>query len=185
MVMSRGSSEPQAVDFSGQMAQDPVTQNTATDTGTGDGSRLEDTSPPPGGRQSLTETEPDNPPGSSGRERSSAETEDSLITISSPTNPAWMPPAGADDHLVEMLISLSGASSQRLEAVRDTAILYYDWEGIADVDRATAAYLTAQAFGALGDKRNALAWAQRALDLDPGNAAYRTYVTDLQGGQRP
>ena len=185
VVMSRGSSEPQAVDFSGQMAQDPVTQNTAADTGTGDGSRREDTSPPPGGRQSLTETESDNQPGSSGREMISAETEDSLITISSPTNPAWMSPAGADDHLVEMLISLSGASSQRLEAVRDTAILYYDWEGIADVDRATAAYLTAQAFGALGDKSNALAWAQRALDLDQDNSTYRNYVTDLQGGRRP
>ncbi len=82
----------------------------------------------------------------------SAETEDSPITIPAPTNPAWMSPAGTDDHLVEMLISLSGASSQRLEAVRDTAILYYDWEGLADVDRAMAA---------------------------------RTYVTDLQGGQRP
>ncbi len=115
----------------------------------------------------------------------SAETKDSLITIPAPTNPAWMSPAGADDHLVEMLISLSGAPSQRLEAVRDTAILYYDWEGVADVDRAMAAYLTAQAFGALGDKRNALAWAQRALDLDPDKSVYRTYVTDLQGGQRP
>ena len=96
-----------------------------------------------------------------------------------------MSPAGADDHLVEMLISLSGASPQRLEAVRDTAILYHDWEGLADVDRATAAYLTAQAFGALGDQPNALAWAQRALDLDPNKSVYRTYVTDLQGGQRP
>ncbi len=125
------------------MAQDPVTQNTATDTGTGDGSRPEDTGPPPGGRQSLTETEADNPPANSGREMISAETEDSLITI------------------------------------------YYDWEGLADIDRAMAAYLTAQAFGALGDKRNALAWAQRTLDLDPDDAVYRTYVTDLQGGQRP
>ncbi|MCH8938726.1 MAG: serine/threonine protein kinase [Gemmatimonadetes bacterium] len=185
VVMSRGSSEPQAVDFSGQMAQDPVTQNTATDTGTGDGSRPEDTSPPPGGRQSLTETEPDNPPGNSGREMISAETEDSLITIPAPTNPAWMSPAGADDHLVEMLLSLSDASPQRLKAVLDTAILYYDGEGIAELDRATAAFLAAQAFGALGDRRNALTWAQRALDLDPGDAVYRTYVTDLQGGQRP
>ena len=115
----------------------------------------------------------------------SAETEDSLITIPAPTNPAWMSPAGADDHLVEMSISLSGASSQRLEAVRDTAVLYYDWEGLADVDRAMAAYLTAQAFGALGDKRNALAWSQRALDLDTDKSVDRTYVTDLQGGQRP
>jgi len=115
----------------------------------------------------------------------SAETEDSLITIPAPTNPAWMSPAGADDHLVEMLISLSGASSQRLEAVRDTAIPYYDWEGLADVDRAMAAYLTGQAFGALGDKRNALAWSQRALDLDTDKSVDRTHVTDLQGGQRP
>ena len=185
VVMNRGSSEPQAVDSLGQMAQDPVTQNTATDTGTGEGSRPEGTGPPPGGRQGLTETETDNPPGNGGREMISAETEDSLITIPAPTNPAWMSSAGADDHLVEMLISLSGASSQRLEAVRDTAILYYDWEGLADVDRAMAAYVTAQAFGALGDKRNALAWARRALDLDPNDRAYRTYVTDLQGGQRP
>ncbi len=63
--------------------------------------------------------------------------------------------------------------------------IYYDWEGLADVDRAMAAYLTAQAFGALGDKRNALAWAKRAPDLDPDDRVYRTYVTDLQGGQRP
>ena len=167
------------------MAQDPVTQNTATDTGTGDGSRLEDTSPPLGGRQSLTETETDNQPASRGREMISAETEDSLITIPAPTNPAWMSPAGAHDHLVDMLISLSGASSHRLEAVRDTAILYYDWEGLADVERAMAAYLTAQAFGALGDKRNALAWAQRALDLGTDKGVDTTYVTDSQGGQRP
>jgi hypothetical protein len=113
----------------------------------------------------------------------SAETEDYLITIPAPTNPAWMSPAGTDDHLVEMLYSLSGASSHRLAAVRDTPILYYDWEGLADVDRAMAAYVTAQAFG--GDKRNALAWAQRALDLDADKSVYRTYVTDLQGGQRP
>ena len=115
----------------------------------------------------------------------SAETEDSPITIPAPTNPAWMSPASTDDHLVEMLISFSGASSQRLEAVRNTAILYYDWGGLADVDRAMAAYLTAQAFGALGDKRNTLAWAQRALDLHPDKGAYKTYVADLQGGQRP
>ncbi len=125
------------------MTQDPVTQNTATDTGTGDGSRPEDTSPPPGGRESLAERETDNPPANSGREMISAETEDSLITI------------------------------------------YYDSEGLADVDRAMAAYVTAQPFGALGDKRNALAWAQRALDLHPDKSVYRTYVTDLQGGQRP
>jgi hypothetical protein len=185
VVMNRGSSEPQAVDSLGQMAQDPVTQNTATDTGTGDGLRPEGTGPPPGGRQSPTETGTDNPPANGGREMISAETEDSLITIPAPTNPAWMSSAGADDHLVDMLLSLSGASSQRLEAVRDTAILYYDWEGFADVDRAMAAYVTAQAFGALGDKRNALAWARRALDLDPNDRVYRTYVTDLQGGQRP
>ncbi len=115
----------------------------------------------------------------------SAETEDSLVTILAPANPAWMSPAGTDDHLVEMLASLFGASSQGLRAVRDTAILYYDWEGIADVDRATAAYVTAQAFGALGDKRNALARAQHALDLHPDKSVDRTYVTDLQGGQRP
>ncbi len=165
------------------MAQDPVTQNTATDTGTGDGSRPEDTGPPPGGRQSLTETEADNPPANSGREMISAETEDSLITIQAPTNPAGMSPPGADDHLVEMLITLSGASSQRLEAVSDTAILLLRLEGLADVDRAMAAYLTAQAFG--GDRCNALAWPQRALDLDTDKSVYRTYVTDLQRGQRP
>ena len=185
VVMSRGSSEPRAVDFSGQIAQDPVTQNTATVTGTGDGSRQEGTNPPPSGRQSPTETELDNPPRSSGREMISAETEDSLITLSAPTEPAWMSPAGAENHLVEMLISLTGASSQRLEAVRDTARLYYAWKGIAAVDRATAAFLTAQAYGALGDKPNARAWAERALELDPGKAVYRNYVTDLQGGQRP
>ena len=183
VVMSRGSSEPQAVDSLGQMGQNPVTPDTATDTGTGDGSPREDTSPPPGGRRSPIETETANPPANSGRKMISVETEDSLITIPAPTNPAWMSLAGADKHLGDLVARLFDETDAGRTAIRDTAIAYYNAVGISDGDKATAAYTAALAYSDLGDRLNGLDWVNRALRLDPGNESFGALKTILERGE--
>jgi serine/threonine-protein kinase len=183
MVIGGGESEAAPGDSLGQIAQDPVTQDTEPDTSTGEGSRPEETSPPPGDQERSARRDSNLPAAGSGREMTSTPTEDSVITTPERVNPGWMSLDRAEDHLVELLISLDEAPASTLEAVRDTATSYYNALGIGDVDRATAAYVTAQAFGELGDSENALLWARRALDLDPDNVAYQGYVTSLQGGQ--
>ena len=185
VVMSKGSSEPGAVDSLGQMGQDPVTQNTAADTGTGDGSRPEGAGTPPGGGQSLAETGADNPPGNGGREMISAETEDSLITITAPTNPAWMSLAGADEHLGDLVARVFDETEAGRTAIRDTAIAYYNAVGISDRDKATAAYTAASAYQDLGDRLNGLDWVNRALRLDPGNESFVALKTILERGENP
>jgi serine/threonine-protein kinase len=184
VVLTRGGeSEAAPGDSLGQIAQDPVTQDTETDPGTGEGSRPEDANPPPSDQARSAQRESNLPAADSGREITSIPTEDSVITAPARANPGWMFLDRADDHLIELLISLDEAPASKTEAVRDTATLYYNAVGIGDVDRATAAYVTAQAFGQLGDGENALLWARRALDLDSDNETYQGYVTSLQGGQ--
>ncbi len=178
VVMSKGSSKPQAVDSLGQIAQDLVTQNNATDSGTGDGSRPEDAGPPPGGGQSLAETGADNPPGNGGREMISAETEASLIT-----NPDWMSLAGADEHLGDLVARVFDETDAGRTAIRDTAIAYYNAVGISDRDKATAAYTAASAYSDLGDRLNGLDWVNRALRLDPGNESFVRLKTILERGE--
>jgi len=67
-------------------------------------------------------------------------------------------------------------------AIRDTATAYYNAIGISDGDRATAAYVTANAFASLDDRLSALEWARLALQLDPNNQSYQRLVNDLEIG---
>jgi hypothetical protein len=98
-----------------------------------------------------------------------------------PTNPAWLVPAGADEHLLNMLFRLDEASNDHA-AVRDTAVAYFNAAGMAAKDKATAAYVAAIAFGELSDRLNALEWARRALSEEPGSTAYQQLVNDLSRG---
>jgi serine/threonine-protein kinase len=97
------------------------------------------------------------------------------------TNPAWLVPTGADDHLMDMLFRLDEASNDHA-AVRDSAIAYFNAIGMTDHDKATAAYVAAIAFSKSNDRVNALDWARRAVSEEPGSTAYRQLVNDLSRG---
>jgi len=183
-VMLTGGGEPEAApgDPPGQIGQDPVTQNTETVSDTGEGSPSEEIVPPLGEQQRLAQRDGNVSAADSGRETSRIE--DSATTTPARTNPEGISLERAEEDLLDLLISLDEASTQTLEAARETATLYYNAVGIGDIDRAMAAYVTAQAFGQLGDRANALRWALRARDLDPNNNSYQAYVTSLQEGQR-
>ena len=64
-------------------------------------------------------------------------------------------------------------------ASKDTALAYYNTPAVAQKDRAYAAYIVANAEGALENKPEALRWARRAADLAPNVRAYQQLVTDL------
>ena len=98
-----------------------------------------------------------------------------------PRNPAWLVPAGADEHLLDMLFRLDEASNDHA-AVRDTAVAYFNAAGMAAKDKATAAYVAAIAFSKSNDRLNALEWARRAMSEEPGSTAYQQLVNDLSRG---
>jgi hypothetical protein len=183
-VMLVGGGEPEAApgDSLGQKTQDPVTQNTETVSETGEGSPSERIGTPPGGQQRPARGDVDIAAADSGRETRSIGTEDSATTTPARANPPWMSLAGAEDHLIDLFISLDGASSQTVEAVRDTAVFYYDAVGIDDVNRALAAFVGATAYNQLGDRSTALDWIRRSLALNPDDDAAQTLLQALQRG---
>jgi serine/threonine-protein kinase len=102
-------------------------------------------------------------------------------TDPTPTNPAWLVPTGADDHLLDMLFRLDEEGNDHL-AVRDTAVAYFNAFDMSTKDKATAAYVAAIAFSKSDDRVNALDWARRALREEPGSAAYQELVNSLNRG---
>ena len=68
-------------------------------------------------------------------------------------------------------------------AIRDSAIRIYNGTGVAEKDRAFAAYVVANAVAQLDDRGGAIEWARRAVRHDPGSRAYQQLVSDLSGGQ--
>jgi len=181
MVMGGGESEAAPGDSLGQIAQEPVTQNTETVSDTGEASRPEETVPPLG-ESGRAQQNRSLPAADSGREVTATRTEDPETTTPAQTNPAWMSLAGVEDHLFDLVVRLDGASSQTLEAVRDTAVFYYDAEGLDDANRALAAYVAATAFSLLGDRPTALDWIQRSLALNPDDGAAQTLLQALERG---
>ncbi len=93
--------------------------------------------------------------------------------------------ANADFHLGEMLAALFDAAAAGRAAIKDTAIAYYDAIGMSVVDKATAAYVAASAYGDLGDRPNGLLWITRALELKPGERSFLDLRTALQRGREP
>jgi serine/threonine protein kinase len=171
------------VDSTGQMAQNPVTRDTESDSGAGEGSRSEGTRTSPN-QQRGAPTSTTNPPQDSGPEMTSTRTEDTAMTAPAPANPAWMTlPAG--NHLGDLLAALFDEDDAGRAAIRDTAIFYYDAAGISDQDKATAAYVAASAYRDLGDRSNALDWVHKAIQLNPEDRSAQILLQALERGGNP
>jgi hypothetical protein len=56
--------------------------------------------------------------------------------------------------------------------LRDAALDIFNTKGVAEKDRAMAAYLVANGFAKLDDKTSTCSWAQRAATLDRTSRAY-------------
>lgn len=69
-----------------------------------------------------------------------------------------------------------------LRAVRDTAALFVDMAEVADRDRAFAAHVMGVAWLGLRDTARAIPHLERAVELDPDNAGYRTQLDVVTGG---
>jgi ubiquinone/menaquinone biosynthesis C-methylase UbiE len=65
----------------------------------------------------------------------------------------------------------------------DTAQAYFDLPNIAVEDKAFAAYVIANAYAEVDDRQEALKWARRAAELQPGVRAYQALVQSLSGGR--
>jgi serine/threonine-protein kinase len=180
MVMGGGDSEAAPGDSLGQIARDPVTQNTETVSDTGEGSRPGDAVVPPSEQRQAQRDR--GVPADSGQEVTGTRTDDPETTTPARANPAWMSLAGAEDHLVDLVIRLEGASPQTVEMARDTAVFYYDAEGLDDVNRALAAYVAATASDQLGDRATALDWIRLSVTLNPDDNAAQTLLQALERG---
>ena len=87
-------------------------------------------------------------------------------------------PTDADDWLFTRLEKISAANAA---GIRDTALAFFNSPGISQKDKAFAAYGAGTAYAALGNKSDALDWAQQAVVLDGNSRAYKQLVTDLRG----
>jgi hypothetical protein len=90
--------------------------------------------------------------------------------------------ADADNRLTALMdrFAVTGQTPANIAAAsKDTALAYYNSQDVAQKDRAFAAYILANAEGALSNKVEALRWARRAADLAPTVRAYQQMVTDL------
>ena len=180
VVMTRGSSDAAAVDSTGQIAQNGVTPDTETPSDSGNAGRQGADNTQDDRRQTQTDTDP---PPDSGQ---MVATEDTTTTLPVVTNPAWMDVAAADDHLVILLLEVDSTSTtQELEAIRDTSIIYFNAIGISDADQGTAAYVAALALQALGNKQTALNWVRRALQIKPGDNSAQLLLEALERGGNP
>ncbi len=180
VMMGGRPSDPAGADSAGQIAQNGVTQDTETPFDSGNAGLQAADNTRDGSRQTQTDTDP---PPDSGQ---MVATEDTTTTLPAVTNPAWMDVAAADDHLVNLLLEVDSTSTtQELEAIRDTSILYFNAIGISDADQGTAAYVAALALQALGDRQTALNWVRRALQIKPGDNSAQVLLEALERGGNP
>ena len=179
VVVTNGSTDGSAVpDTSAPV--NTATNGTATDSAPDTGTPVGEVDPPVETPRTTT------PVATTGGDTSSTGsgdggTPDIRRVDPAPTNPAWLVPTGADDHLLDMLFRLDEADNDHA-AVRDSAIAYFNATGMTDHDRATAAYVAAIAFSKSNDRVNALDWARRALGAEPGSNAYQQLVNSLSRG---
>jgi hypothetical protein len=163
------------------MTNNPVTPVTESAPNPTNGTQRTEGNPQPGNQQQAISPPPTDPR-PTGTERVAAARDSEAVVpppVTTSTNPAWLSLDGAEDRLVDLLMELNQSNAA---AVKDTATAYYNATGISDRDRATAAYVTANAFSSLDDRLSALDWARRALQLDPNNRSYRQLVNDLESG---
>ncbi|MDH5804101.1 MAG: serine/threonine protein kinase [Gemmatimonadota bacterium] len=98
------------------------------------------------------------------------------------TRPGWVSLENAQTHIDDMIFALFDASSSQASAIRDSARVYFDIQQLPTSVRASAAFAVANAYSVMDDRTTALTWARRALNLDPGKAAYQRLVDDLERG---
>jgi len=65
------------------------------------------------------------------------------------------------------------------DLARDSVSRIYNGTRVAPKDRAYAAYILANVYARLNDRRTATQWARKAAQLDPGSNAYAQLVHDL------
>jgi hypothetical protein len=89
--------------------------------------------------------------------------------------------AQADDRLMELyeavVDSLAIAGTFRM--ARDSSQRFFDAPGIRTTDKAFAAYVIANAYAELDDKRSGCRWAQQAKQIESSNQAYQVLERDL------
>ncbi len=66
-------------------------------------------------------------------------------------------------------------------AIRDTARLYWQLDGVGDKERALAAFILGNTYIATGDRSQVVPWLQRAVNLDPSAAGYRRLLDSNRG----
>ncbi len=187
VVMNRGAADPAGTDNSPQTTNDSVTSVTDPPTGQPNGTRRAGGVTPSEGQQQADPSQPTDPPPTSNQRdanrtaaRDSAE--DNPPPVNTLTNPAWLSLENAEDNLVELMFRFDEPGPD-YSAIRDTATAYYNAIGIADGDKALAAFLTAQAiFDGTQDRLRAIDWARRAVDLDGTKRSYRDLLNRLRGG---
>ncbi len=183
VVMNQGTEGP---DNTPQTATDSVISVTDPPTGQPNGTRRAGGATPSEGRQQAAPSQPTDPPPTGNQQdanRAAAQDdpEDNPPPANTLTNPAWISLENAEDNLLELMFRFD-EPNPNYAAIRDTATAYYNAVGIADGDQALAAFVAAQAiFDGTQDRLRATDWAQRAVDLDGTNPAYRDLLNRLQG----
>ena len=187
VVMNRDAAEPAGPDGSPQITTDSVTSVIDPPIGQPNGTERAQSGNPSEARQQPAPSQPADPrptttqqDGNRTAARNNAEDDPPLVNPA--TNPAWISLENAEDNLVDLMILLDEPNPDHT-AIRDTATAYYNAVGIADGDKAMAAFVTAQAiFDGTQDRLTAIDWAQRAVDLDGTNRSYRDLLNRLQRG---
>ncbi len=108
-------------------------------------------------------------------------------TGTTPTTPPVTPAALTADGARALLarqedLLLGDISAPTLAAVADSATRVWDTAELPGSVRAYAAFVLAQRYGMEDRATEALPWARRAVQLDPGDEGYRTFL-ELLGGR--
>ena len=187
VVMNQDAAEPAEPDGSPQITTDSVTSVIDPPIGQPNGTRRAEGGNPSEGRQQPAPSQPaDQTPTTTQQDgnRTAARNnaEDGPPPVNTATNPAWLSLENAEDNLLELMFRFD-EPDPNYAAIRDTATAYYNAVGVADADKALAAFVTAQAiFDDTQDRLRAIEWAQRAVDLDGSSRSYRDLLNRLQGG---
>ncbi len=183
VVMNRGQEDPVPQDAVSQTTTNPVTQVTEPPPTPTNGTQRREGDPRLGNQQQAISLQPTDPRATNPERVAdpAADRDSEVVTdppVTAPSNPAWMSVDRASDHLFDLMGTLDAATAA---AVRDTATLYFNAIGMADPDKALAAYVLANALSTLEDA-TALDWARTAARLDPSDRAYTQLVADLERG---
>ena len=94
--------------------------------------------------------------------------------------------SGASGRLVDVLVRIDpmlgqSPSTAEIGAARDTAMAYYEHDGLSATDRSTAAYVIGTTYLLQNDSARALTWARTAQQLNPTDPAVVALLRTLEG----